>query len=70
MLYQALQSYNTPIATKLTGELNHWMNANPTIVKNTNKWKITGLANEFVDYHTDTKTLSIKAFGGKKLEGG
>jgi hypothetical protein len=34
MLYQALQTYNTSIATKLTGELNHWINANPTVEKN------------------------------------
>jgi hypothetical protein len=28
MLHQALQSYNPSIVTKLTGELNHWINAN------------------------------------------
>jgi hypothetical protein len=52
MLYQALQSYNTSIATKLTGELNHWINANPIIVKTDklpNKWKITGSADRFSD---------------------
>jgi hypothetical protein len=70
MLYHALQSYNIPIATKLTGELNHCINANPTIVKIPNKWKITGLADDFADYHMDTKSLSTKAFEGKKLDSG
>ena len=75
MLHQALQSYNTPIATKLTGELNHWINANPTIVKADklpNKWKITGIADKFSDYHKDTTTpsLSINTFDAKKSEGG
>jgi hypothetical protein len=75
MLHQALQSYNTSIATKLTGELNHWINANPTntITENLpNKWRITGLADHFADYHnsTGTATLSISIFDGKKKEGG
>ena len=75
MLYQALQSYNPSIATKLTGELNHWINANPTMVGKKNipsKWKITGLADQFSDYHQDNgiQSLSIKQFDGKKNEGG
>jgi hypothetical protein len=75
MLHQALQSYNTPISTKLTGELNHWINANPTRVKTgdlPNNWKITGLADQFADYHTTTSTpnRSINIFDGKKQEGG
>jgi hypothetical protein len=75
MLYQALQSYNTSIATKLTGELNHWINANPITVKTDklpNKWKITGISGKFSDYHTTTPSLSINAFEAKakKLEGG
>jgi hypothetical protein len=76
-LYQALQTYNASIATKLTGELNHWINANPIIEKTDklpNKWKITGIADKFLDYHTDitTPSLSINVFDGnaKKLEGG
>jgi hypothetical protein len=70
MLHQALQSYNTSIATKLTGELNHWINANPIIVKTDklpNKWKITGIADKFSDYHTTTPSLSINAFDAKKV---
>lgn len=75
MLHQALQSYNTPISTKLTGELNHWINANPTRVETgdlPNNWKITGLADQFADYHTTTSTPtpSINIFDGKKQEGG
>jgi hypothetical protein len=72
MLHQALNSYNPSIATKLTGELNIWTNANPTTKDLPNKWKITGLANQFSDYHTNIVTLtpSINAFDGKKKEGG
>jgi hypothetical protein len=75
MLHQALQSYNRSIATKLTGELNHWINANQILVKNgiiSSKWKITGLADQFSDYHTDkvVPTLLINQFDEKKKEGG
>jgi hypothetical protein len=75
MLHQALQSYNPSIATKLTGELNHWINANQTLVKTgdiPSKWKITGLADQFSDYHTDKvlPTLLINQFDGKKKDGG
>jgi hypothetical protein len=75
MLHQALQSYNSSIATKLTGELNHWINTNQTLVKKgkiPTKWKITGLADLFSDYHTDKvlPTLLINQFDGKKKDGG
>jgi hypothetical protein len=74
MLHQALQSYNPSIATKLTGKLNHWINAHPTMVKSSNlpnKWKITGLADLFSDYHTKASiTPSINMFDGKNKEGG
>jgi hypothetical protein len=67
MLYQALQSYyNTSIATKLTGELNHCINANPIVEKTDklpNKWKITGIAGKFSDYHTDITTPSLSING-------
>jgi hypothetical protein len=45
--------------------LNHWINANPIIVKSDklpNKWKITGIVDKFSDYHTTTPSLSINAF--------
>jgi hypothetical protein len=37
-----------------------------------NKWKITGLADQFSDYHKDNgiQSLSIKQFHGTKKEGG
>ena len=75
MLHQALQSYNTSIATKLTGELTLWINANKakaTMDDIPNKWKITGLADQFSDYHKDTTSpsLAINTFDGKKREGG
>jgi hypothetical protein len=73
MLHQALQSYNPAIATKLTSELNHWINAHPTMVKSSNlpnKWKITGLADSFLDYHTKASiTPSINMFDGKNKDG-
>jgi hypothetical protein len=63
--------------TKLTGELNHWINTNPIVEKTDrlpNKWKITVIADKFSDYHKDamTPSLSINAFDGnaKKTEGG
>jgi hypothetical protein len=74
MLHQALQSYNPSIATKLTSEFNHWINAHPTMTKSSNlpnKWKITGLADLFSDYHTKASiTLSINMFDGKNKDGG
>jgi hypothetical protein len=73
MLHQALQLYNPSIATKLTGELNQWINAHPTMAKSSNlpnKWKITGLADLFSDYHTKASiTPSINMFDGKNKEG-
>jgi hypothetical protein len=52
--------------------LNSWTNANPTTKDLPHKWKITGLADQFSDYHTNivTVTPSINAFDGKKKEGG
>jgi hypothetical protein len=74
MLHQALQSYNPSIATKLTNELNHWINAHPTMVKSSNlsnKWKTTGLADLFSDYHTKASiTPSINMVDGKNKEDG
>jgi hypothetical protein len=74
MLHQALQLYNPLIATKLTSKLNHWINTHQTMVKSSNlpnKWKITGLADLFLDYHTKTSIIpSINMFDGKNKEGG
>jgi hypothetical protein len=71
VLHQVLQSYNQSIVTKLTGDLNHWINANQTQVKKgsiPSKWKIIGLADQFLDYHTDKvlPTLLINQFEEKK----
>jgi hypothetical protein len=71
MLHQALQSYNPSIATKLTGELNQWITANPQCKDLPSKWKIAGLADHFSDYHISTSiSPSIKTFDGKNKDGG
>ena len=75
MLHQALQSYNPPIATKLMSELNHWINANQSLATGDaipSQWRITGLADQFSDYHiiATTPSLNINKFNGKKNDGG
>ena len=73
MLHQALQSYNTSIATKLSGDFNQWILAHPKKPL-PNTWKTTGLADLFADYpntsNNKINTLSINAFDGKPKENG
>ena len=73
MLHQALQSYNTSIATKLSGDFNQWVLAHPKKPL-PNTWKTTGLADLFADYpntsNNKINTLSINAFDGKSKENG